>query len=145
MKFNTKTRYGLRTMLELSIHENSNEGVLLKEISKSQEVTIRYLDRIVALLKTAGLVVNVAGKKSGYRLARPAKDISIYDVYLAFEDEMAIIDCLLPGGECSRKKNCVLRGFWCDLNSDIKSRMQSVNIGTLAENYRNTDDPSKVA
>jgi len=145
MKFNTKTRYGLRTILELSLNENNREGILQKEISKKQEVSVRYLDNIIALLKASGLIVNVGGKKSGYRLTRPAREISIYDVYLAFEDEMAIIDCLLHEGECSRKKNCALKGFWCDLNNTIKTSMKSMNMEILAENYRNTDDPGKVA
>ena len=145
MKFNTKTRYGLRTILELSLNENNREGILQKEISKKQEVSVRYLDNIIALLKASGLIVNVGGKKSGYRLTRPAREISIYDVYLAFEDEMAIIDCLLHEGECSRKKNCALKGFWCDLNNTIKISMKSMNMEILAENYRNTDDPGKVA
>ena len=145
MKFNTKTRYGLRTILELSLNENNREGILQKEISKKQEVSVRYLDNIIALLKASGLIVNVGGKKSGYRLTRPAREISIYDVYLAFEDEMAIIDCLLHEGECSRKKNCALKGFWCDLNNTIKTGMKSMNMEILAENYRNTDDPGKVA
>ena len=145
MKFNTKTRYGLRTILELSLNENNREGILQKEISKKQEVSVRYLDNIIALLKASGLIVNVGGKKSGYRLTRPAREVSIYDVYLAFEDEMAIIDCLLHEGECSRKKNCALKGFWCDLNNTIKTSMKSMNMEILAENYRNTDDPGKVA
>jgi len=144
MKFNTKTRYGLRTILELSLNENNKEGILLKEISKSQEVSVRYLDHIVALLKGAGLIVNAGGKKSGYKLTRPAREISIYDVYRAFEGEMTIIDCLIHEGECSRKE-CVLRGFWCDLNDTLKSRMKSMNMEMLSENYRNTDDPGKVA
>ena len=59
MKFNTKTRYGLRTFLELSLNENNREEILQKEISKKQEVSVRYLDNIIALLKAAGLTVNV--------------------------------------------------------------------------------------
>jgi len=136
MKFNTKTRYGLRTILELSLNENTSEGVFQKEISRKQDVSIRYLDHIVAKLKACGLIVNVGGKKSGYRLTRPAREISIYDVYLAFEGEMAIIDCLVPGKECPQKRTCVLRGFWCDLNDTIKSSMKSMNMEILAENFR---------
>ena len=145
MKFNTKTRYGLRTILELSLNENNSEGIFQKEISKNQDVSVRYLDHIIASLKAAGLIINVGGKKSGYRLTRPAREISIYDIYLAFEGEMAIIDCLIPDKECPQRKSCVLRGYWCDLNNTIKSSMKSMNMETLAANFRNTGDPEKVA
>ncbi len=100
MKFNTKTRYGVRTMLELALNENRGNGTLQKEIAENQDVSIKYLDHIIADLKAAGLIVNVAGKKSGYRLTRSSKQISVYDIYSAFDDELAIIDCLLVGGEC---------------------------------------------
>lgn len=145
MKFNTKTRYGLRTILELSLNENNSEGILQKEISKNQDVSVRYLDHIIASLKAAGLIVNVGGKKSGYRLARPAGEISIYDIYLAFEGEMAIIDCLVADKECPQQKSCVLRGYWCDLNNTIKSSMKSMNMETLAANFRISGDLAKEA
>jgi len=136
MKFNTKTRYGLRVILELALNENSEDGVFQKEIAKNQDVSVKYLDHIIASLKSSGLIVNVGGKKSGYRLTRLSRDITIYDVYRSFDGELAIIDCLSPDGDCPRKSQCVLKGFWCDLNNSIRSKMESMNIGELVENYR---------
>jgi len=144
MKFNTKTRYGLRTMLELSLKENSERGVLQKEIAENQVVSVKYLDQIIASLKAAGLIVNAAGKKSGYRLNKPSGDITIYDVYLAFDEELAIIDCLFPGRECPRNHSCVLRKFWSDLNDNIRSQMESVNLNMLAKDYRMVEEILKV-
>jgi Rrf2 family protein len=143
MKFNTKTRYGLRTMLELSLKENSVRGVLQKEIAENQDVSIKYLDQIIASLKASGLIINAGGRKSGYKLNRPSHDITIYDVYLAFEDEMAIIDCLVPGGECPRNQSCVLRKFWSNLNDSIKSQMEAFNLNMLAEDYRQIEENLK--
>ena len=144
MKFNTKTRYGLRTMLELSLKENSGRGVLQKEIAENQVVSVKYLDQIIASLKAAGLIVNAGGRKSGYRLNKPSGDITIYDVYLAFDEELAIIDCLFPGRECPRNHSCVLRKFWSDLNDNIRSQMESVNLNMLAKDYRMVEEILKV-
>jgi len=135
MKFNTKTRYGLRTVLELALNEEKEEGIFQKQIAVNQDVSIKYLDHIISALKKANLIENLAGKKSGYRLAKPSQDITIYDVYLAFEDELEIIGCLSPEGECNKKGSCVLRGFWCDLNGEIISRMSSVNLKKLADDH----------
>ena len=136
MKFNTKTRYGVRVVLELALNADKEGGTFQKEIAASQDVSVKYLDHIISSLKKSGLVTNAGGKKSGYNLSKPAKDITIYDVYTAFEDDLAIIDCLLSDGECPRKGICVMRDYWCELNNTIRTSMQSMNMERLAENHR---------
>ena len=135
MKFNTKTRYGVRVVFELALNVNREGGTLQKEIAESQHVSIKYLDQIISSLKKAGLISNIAGKKSGYVLARPANEISIFDVYSAFEDNLAIIDCLLTEGECPRKGMCVMKDYWCDLNETIRNSMMSMNVELMAEKH----------
>ncbi len=135
MKFNTKTRYGVRVVFELALNVNKEGGTLQKEIAESQHVSIKYLDHIISSLKKAGLISNIAGKKSGYVLARPANEISIFDVYSAFEDNLAIIDCLLTEGECPRKGMCVMKDYWCDLNETIRNSMMSMNVELMAEKH----------
>ncbi len=136
MKFNTKTRYGLRVMLELALNADNEGGTFQKDIAENQDVSVKYLDHIIASLKKAGLITNIGGKKSGYVMTKAAKNITVYDVYAAFEDEMAIIDCLLDDGECPRKGSCVLRDFWCDLNNSIRTGMEAMNMELLADNHR---------
>ena len=135
MKFNTKTRYGVRVVFELALNVNKEGGTLQKEIAESQDVSIKYLDHIISALKKAGLIINVGGKKSGYVLARPANEITIYDVYSAFEDNLAIIDCLLTEGECPRKGMCVMKDYWCELNETIRNSMKSMNVELMAEKH----------
>ncbi|UCH13802.1 MAG: Rrf2 family transcriptional regulator [Bacteroidales bacterium] len=132
MKFNTKTRYGLRTMIELAMLEG-DKGILQKDISKNQDISMKYLDHIVAQLKAAGLINNVAGKKSGYRLTRSADKISIYDIYRAFDHDLSIIDCLSEEGLCRRDKMCAARNFWDELNNNIINYMASVKLSDLSE------------
>ena len=143
MKFNTKTRYGVRVVLELALNADKDGGTFQKDIAENQDVSIKYLDHIISALKKAKLIANVGGKKSGYVLTKPAKDINIYDIYAAFEEDLAIIDCLLTDGECPRKGTCVLKDYWSDLNNSIKTSMSSMNIGLLAEKHKlvNGNDP----
>ena len=130
-------------MLELALNEDKEEGTFQKNISENQDVSLKYLDHIIADLKAAGLMVNVGGKKSGYRLNRPAKEINIYNIYVAFDDELAIIDCLLVDGDCPHKQTCVLKEFWCDLNQSIRSSMESMNLETLVEKHRTANGLKK--
>jgi Rrf2 family protein len=132
MKFNTKTRYGLRAMIELAMPDR-DRGILQKDISKNQNISMKYLDHIIAYLKAAGLINNVAGKKSGYRLARSADKISVYDIYRAFERDLTVIDCLSEEGSCGRDKICAARSFWNKLNEKIVNYMESVRLSDLSE------------
>ncbi len=129
-------------MLELALRADQEGGILQKEIATNQSVPVKYLDHIIAALKSAGLVANVGGKKSGYKLNRPAEEISIFDVYLAFEDDLAIIDCLLADGHCPRKKICVLKDYWQGLNQTIRASMESQNLQDLVEKTRMAEDLS---
>ena len=131
-------------MLELALHADSGEGILQKEIAENQYVSVKYLDHIIVDLKAAGLIANVGGKKSGYRLNKPAEEISIYDIYRAFEDDLAIIDCLLEHGHCPRKNTCMLKDYWHGLNQTIRSSMESQNLKDLVVKTRAADDLEKL-
>ncbi len=139
MKFNTKTRYGIRTMIELAMHWNSR-GVLQKDISERQEISFKYLDQIIASLKASGLIVNSSGRMSGYILSKDPEEISVYDVYKAFEHEMAIIDFLTREGIFKRDSLCAARDFWNDLNSIIIEYMESTKVIDLAQKQRQIND-----
>ena len=135
MKFNTKTRYGVRVVLELALKADMEGGTFQKEIAKSQHVSVKYLDQIISSLKKAGLINNIGGKKSGYILSKPAKEITVFDVYSAFEDDLAIIDCLVSNEECPRKGKCVMKDYWGELNDTIRENMQAMNLQLMAEKH----------
>ena len=127
-------------MLELALQTDRNSGILQKEIAENQLIPVKYLDHIIADLKVAGLIANVGGKKSGYKLNKPAEEISIFDIYLAFEDDLTIIDCLLADGHCPRKQFCVLKDYWYGLNQTIRTSMESQNLKDLVEKTKSAED-----
>ena len=90
MKFNTKIRYGLRTMIEIA-KADQETGIFQKDISKNQEISYKYLDPIILSLKKAGLIENINGKRSGYRLGRDASEINVLQIHAAFEEEIAVV------------------------------------------------------
>jgi Rrf2 family protein len=128
MKINTKIRYGLRTMTEIALSDQE-EGVLQKEISEKQNISFKYLDTIIAALKTKGLIINAKGKGSGYKLAKPAHEITIYDIYTAF-DSINIVDCIQNINYCDRHCNCIGRSYWTELRNDF---IQLLKKNTLAD------------
>jgi Rrf2 family protein len=131
MKINKKTSYGLRAMIELAVHWEK-ESVFQKDISKKQEISFKYLDQIIAQLKGAGLITNTDGQKSGYRLLRKPELITVYDIYRAFESELAIVDCI-ENGVCKRDPSCAAREVWQGLNLNIVKHLNSFTLKSLAD------------
>jgi Rrf2 family protein len=132
MKLNTKIRYGLRTLIELGMQKNK-DGMLQKDIAKNQEISEKYLDPIISSLKTAGLIVNVGGKKSGYVLSKPSNKITVYDAFRAFEMGPFIVPCIYSPKACVRSKNCSAKEYWTDLNSTISEHLKSMTIANLSQ------------
>ncbi|HEC42202.1 MAG TPA: Rrf2 family transcriptional regulator [Bacteroides sp.] len=135
MKINTKVRYGIRTMIEIAINWNG-EGVFQREIAERQEISFKYLDHIISSLKASGLILNAEGRGSGYKLSRDPEKISVYDVYRAFENDLCVIDCLSPGGECKRDQICPTKDFWHQFNVHMIDFLSSKSIGELAKKQK---------
>jgi Rrf2 family protein len=117
-------------LLEIALNDSS-KGILQKDIAASQALSNKYLDHIIHALKTAGLIVNVKGKKSGYRLARDPEQITVFDVHEAFEPGICLVECLSSNYNCDRGDLCIARGMWKDLNLMIASYLKSITIRDL--------------
>jgi len=133
MKINTKIRYGLRTMIEIATFLEP-EGKLQKDIAKNQNISLKYLDVIISSLKLKGLIVNSKGKGSGYKLAKPANEISMLDIYTAFE-QIVIVDCINNISFCDRSiHECKARNFWCDFREEFKNILATKSLEQIIEN-----------
>lgn len=134
MKVNTKIRYGLRTMLELGLPDNKT-GLFQKDIARNQQLSEKYLDPIIAALKVSGLITNVSGKKSGYILNRPASEITVYDIYRAFEPELAIVHCVNKPVTCFVSRICVANEYWGGLNETITKYLKNSTLNDIVKRH----------
>jgi Rrf2 family protein len=134
LKFNTRIRYGLRAILEIALEESEN-GVFQKDISIRQNISNKYLDNIAAL-KTACLIINTKGKKSGYKLTRKPDKIKIIDVYNAFEPGVVVVDCLNDKYVCERASKCGVRDFWSGMNNTIINYLESYTLEDLIKEHK---------
>jgi Rrf2 family protein len=117
-------------MIELALDE-TRSGILQKEIARKQNISVKYLDHIISSLKAKGLVTNVAGKKSGYRLTRDPENITMHDIFQAFEPEVTLVECISEESLCKRSRSCAARDFWQDFNDHITQYLQSVTLEEL--------------
>jgi Rrf2 family protein len=118
MKINTKIRYGLRTMISIA-GSNDVNGILQKDIASSQDISLKYLDSIISALKVKGLITNAKGRGGGYKLARSAKEISMWDIYTAFEPIQAV-DCIKDENLCPRNCDCKANKYWKEFNVEFQ-------------------------
>lgn len=107
--------------------------IFQKNISKNHKLSIKYLDHIIQALKTAGLIVNVKGKKSGYRLTRSASEITMYQIHTAFEAEIAVVECLSQHVTCEMEKICYTNPFWKGLNKIVVDYFTNATLQDLID------------
>lgn len=141
MKINTRTRYGVRTMIEIA-RGQPDRGVFQKDIAFNQSLSLKYLDHIIHALKTARLINNARGKKSGYVLSRRPSEITVFDIHRAFEPGICLVDCLSETYNCSLSDGCKARGFWGQLNNLIFSYFNSVTLEDIIQGRVSLEDVS---
>ena len=108
MKLSTRARYGLKALIDLGLHCET-EAVSIQSIAVRQNISDSYLEQLMAKLKKAGLVESTRGAGGGYRLGRPAAEISVGDVLRVLEGSLEAAQC--PGYDetqsCEREDICV--------------------------------------
>lgn len=122
-------------MLEIALDETGN-GVLQKDISVRQRISLKYLDSIISSLKTAGLIMNVRGKKSGYIITRLPVKIKIIDIYKAFEPGVVVVDCINQNYVCDLSRTCGVRDFWGGLNKAIVQYLDSHTLEDIVKEHK---------
>ena len=128
MKISTKGRYALRVMIDLAVNDKG-DYVSLKDISNRQEVSLKYLEQIMAMLNKAGYVKSTRGNNGGYRLAKLPEEYKVGDILRKTEGDLAPIACV-NGEECGKRENCKTFKFWQGLDNVIN---ESVDSKTLAD------------
>ena len=99
MMISSKGRYALRVMIDLA--EHAEEGYIpLQTIAARQGISEKYLESILAVLSKAGLLDAVRGKGGGYRLSKPAKEYTAFEVLSLTEGTLAPVTCLERGQQC---------------------------------------------
>jgi Rrf2 family protein len=139
MKISTRTRYGVRTMIEIA-QGTPDRGIFQKDIAFNQSLSVKYLDHIIQALKTARLINTVRGKKSGYVLTRKPSEITVFDIHRAFEPGICLVDCAEANYKCNMSDGCQVRGFWGQLNNLIIAYFKSVTLEDLVKGKVNLED-----
>lgn len=136
MKISTKGRYALRVMLDLAIN-NTGEYIPLKDISERQNITVKYMEQIISLLKKSGFLKSTRGNGGGYRLSKTLRDYTVGDILRAAEGSLAPVACLEDEeNQCERSSICATLKFWTGLDKAINDYVDSVTLQDLFEEHQ---------
>jgi Rrf2 family protein len=145
MKLSTKGRYGLSAILDLAVHEEE-EAVALSQIADRQDISINYLEQLIAKLKKAGIVHSIRGAQGGYKLARPPENISVGDILRALEGDLSPVDCCVINNEesnCSGSDSCVTKYVWKRISDSINGAVDGIMLSDLVAESKKVQ-PSKI-
>ena len=127
MKLSTKTRYAMRAILELA--DNFGKGPLQTGVvAEHQDISVKYLEQLMASLKSAGLIRSQRGAKGGYMLAQPPDKVKLSDIFDVFEGPVVTVECVTNENYCARAADCIARQVWSEVQRAIKNVLQSMTL-----------------
>jgi len=126
MRLSTKGRYGVTAMMDLAIHDNAGP-VTLADISQCQGISLSYLEQLFAKLRKSGLVEGIRGPGGGYRLSRPADQISIAQIITAVDEKVDITSCGQEAN-CQDGERCLTHELWVELSNRLYEFLQGITL-----------------
>ena len=134
MRLTTKSRYGTRLILDLAINAQ-NGPVPLGDVSKRQNISLKYLEHLIRKLKKAGLIKSQRGPYGGHMLKKLPGDITVGDIVRTLEKTTAITDCAETEnklcGVCNRAGDCLSRWVWIEASEAMFKRLDEITIQSL--------------
>jgi len=108
MRLTKQTNYAIRMMMYCAVSRNGQLS-RVQDVAKAYGVSELFLFKILQPLVEAGMMESVRGRKGGVRLAKPARDITLYDVVRVTEESFAMAECFEAGEiECPLIDSCAL-------------------------------------
>ena len=156
MLFSTKAEYGVRLMVELGRRAGAEraleaEPVSLASLAEAETLPLAYLEHLVANLRDAHLVSSVRGAHGGYRLARPASEITMLEVVEALEGPVAPMECFHSAREgrvlCSHELDesaCATRLLWTRVHGGVTKALAKTTLAELVD-FSREREPAETA
>ena len=127
----TKGRYSVRILLDLAEHHNGGY-IPMKEVAARQEISLKYIERLMPALKAAGLIDSVHGAGGGYRLTREPEDYTLWEILTLAEGDLAPVSCLQQNAPpCQRAAECRTLPVWQGYYDATRSYFSGITLADL--------------
>ena len=134
MRISFKGDYGLKTILDLSLHYEKGT-VQIDDISKRHDIPLKYLQQILLGLKGAGYVRSKRGPAGGYLLAKAPSAITLGEVIRLMEGRTSPITCVSTTeySKCADETKCVFREIWMELKDVINKVVDNITFEDMID------------
>jgi Rrf2 family protein len=132
MRVSAKSDYALRALIELATRADGGP-VSAEELGRLQEIPHNFLQAILADLRRAGIVMSQRGQSGGWRLGRPAEDVSVADVIRAVDGPLVSVYGMRPEAVAYNGSAEVLQLVWIAARSSLRDVFEKVSIRALAD------------
>jgi len=136
MKLSTRSRYGARILVDLARH-NDQGPIQIGEISKRQDISVKYLEQLIRPLKQASMVTSVRGPKGGHLLAKNPKNITLGQIVRLFEGQTELVECISNPEQCNMSDDCQVRLAWKEATRVLYEKLDSTTIADLMQENAN--------
>ena len=138
MKLSTRTRYGIRAVIELAQHEGKRP-LQLKVIAERQGISVKYLEQLMSLLRSSGFVRSIRGSKGGYILARAPEQVTLSEVFRCLEGPVTTAECTEDKDYCERAADCVAREVWIQVEAAIEGVLSAITLADMVHRIKNPE------
>ena len=135
MQISTKVRYGMRAILEIAL-ETSGKPVITATIAKNQNISKKYLEALLTILRTTDFIRSIRGSKGGYVLTRDPKNITLEDIFIALEGPIEITHCANPKPTCEGYELCATRDLWVEMSQLLSEYLRNKTLQYLVDSYK---------
>jgi Rrf2 family protein len=132
MKLSSRARYGMRAILQLAM-EYGKEPLQIKMIADREDISNKYLEQLIAMLKAAGLVRSIRGPRGGYMLAKPPAEVKLKEVFETLEGPNVPAECLEHAEFCPRCMDCATRDVWAELQAAVDSVLKATTLADIVQ------------
>ncbi|MDR1493912.1 MAG: Rrf2 family transcriptional regulator [Planctomycetaceae bacterium] len=136
MKISTKGRYGLRILLDIAIYGTENKPRTIREVAINQEISEKYISRLIIELRKSGLVASVRGAAGGFKLGKSPEDVTILEIFEVMEGPINLVDCVNSDLACNRTKGCVPRVLWSTINQSVREIFARYTLKDLIDIHK---------
>src|SRR3982751_6647694 len=132
MRVSAKSDYALRTLIEMA-SRSDGKAVSAEELGKQQEIPHGFLQAILADLRRAGVVMSQRGQSGGWRMGRPASEVSVADVIRAVDGPLVSVYGLRPEAVEYNETATVLQHVWIAARRSLRDVFEQVSIQQLSD------------
>ena len=116
----------------VDLARNYDKGpVQIGEISRRQDISVKYLEQVIRPLKGAELIISFRGPRGGHMLARSPEEITLGQIVRLCESQKELVECISCPEKCPMSDDCRVRLAWQEATQALYEKLDTITIADL--------------